>query len=215
MGAVVATFILFSLLFVEYEVIKAETTAPWYETLPAVAMDYKVHIDPGKEDCYFQYVNPGATFYVSFQVLRGGDGMAGFAVRHPSGQIVHPYQWRPSSDYQDQSSTGGYYSVCIDNQFSRFAAKLVNLYLTVIRYDQWDKFTKEVEELNLSVENFTRNVVGTLLCPTKNLVKHTPKGENHYLGEANKTKRKYQESLRLVLKLLSKTKQVYGQKGCC
>lgn len=42
--------------------------APWYENLPAVAMDYKVHIDPGKEDCYFQYVNPGATFYVSFQV---------------------------------------------------------------------------------------------------------------------------------------------------
>lgn len=60
--------------------------------------------------------------------------MAGFAVRHPNGQIVHPYQWRPNADYQDQASTGGYYSVCIDNQFSRFAAKLVNLYLTVIRY---------------------------------------------------------------------------------
>lgn len=45
-----------------------ETTLPWYESLPAVAMDYKVHIEPGKEDCYFQYVNPGATFYVSFQV---------------------------------------------------------------------------------------------------------------------------------------------------
>lgn len=86
--------------------------------------------------------------------------MAGFAVRHPNGQIVHPYQWRPNADYQDQSSTGGYYSVCIDNQFSRFAAKLVNLYLTVIRYDQWDKFTKEVEELNLSVENFTESIKG-------------------------------------------------------
>lgn len=50
--------------------IEPETTntVPWYENLPAVAMDYKVHIDPGKEDCYFQYVNPGATFYVSFQV---------------------------------------------------------------------------------------------------------------------------------------------------
>lgn len=45
-----------------------EPTVPWYENLPAVAMDYKVHIDPGKEDCYFQYVNQGATFYVSFQV---------------------------------------------------------------------------------------------------------------------------------------------------
>ena len=66
-------------------------------------------------------------------MLRGGDGNAGFAVRHPNGQIVHPYQWRPNSDYQDQQSAGGYYSVCIDNQFSRFAAKLVNLYITVIR----------------------------------------------------------------------------------
>ena len=43
---------------------------PWYETLPAVALDYKVHIDAGKEDCYFQYVNAGATFYVNFQVVR-------------------------------------------------------------------------------------------------------------------------------------------------
>lgn len=50
-------------------ILNAQSTPPWYENLPAVAMDYKVHIDPGKEDCYFQYVNPGATFYVSFQVL--------------------------------------------------------------------------------------------------------------------------------------------------
>ncbi|GLV44513.1 logjam [Carabus blaptoides fortunei] len=136
-----------------------ETTLPWYESLPAVAMDYKVHIEPGKEDCYFQYVNPGATFYVSFQVLRGGDGMAGFAVRHPNGQIVHPYQWRANSEYQDQTSTGGYYAVCIDNQFSRFADKLVNLYLTVVRYDQWDKYTKEIEDINMNMENFTHSIV--------------------------------------------------------
>lgn len=137
---------------------KTEVSKPWYESLPAVAMDYKVHIDPGKEDCYFQYVNPGATFYVSFQVLRGGDGKAGFAVRNPAGEIVHPYQWKANADYQDQSAGGGYYSVCIDNQFSRFAGKLVNLYITVIRYDQWEKFTKELEEMNLSVENFTTTI---------------------------------------------------------
>ncbi|KAG5344203.1 TMED5 protein, partial [Acromyrmex heyeri] len=130
-----------------------------YENLPAVAMDYKVHVDAGKEDCYFQYVNPGATFYVSFQVLRGGDGKAGFAVRNPEGVIVYPYQWRPNADYQDQSLNGGYYSVCIDNQFSRFAAKLINLYITVIRYDKWQKYTQELEELNLSVENFTSTIV--------------------------------------------------------
>lgn len=42
---------------------------PWYEQLPAVAMDYKVHLAAGKEDCYYQYVQPGATLYVSFQVM--------------------------------------------------------------------------------------------------------------------------------------------------
>ena len=59
---VVSTFLYF------LQICDSETTVPWYESLPAVAMDYKVHIDAGKEDCYFQYVNPGATFYVSFQV---------------------------------------------------------------------------------------------------------------------------------------------------
>lgn len=78
-------------------------------------------------------VHHATAYQVILQVLRGGDGMAGFAVRHPNGQIVHPYQWRAHSDYQDQQSTGGYYSICIDNQFSRFAEKLVNLYITVIR----------------------------------------------------------------------------------
>lgn len=93
--------------------------------------------------------------FSSIKVLRGGDGMAGFAVRNPAGQIVHPYQWKPSSEYQDQSGVAGYYAVCVDNQFSRFAPKLVNLYITVVRYDLWDQYTKEVEELNMNMENFT------------------------------------------------------------
>lgn len=88
-------------------------------------------------------------------MIRGGDGNAGFAVRHPNGQIVKPYQWLPSSDYSEQTSTGGYYAVCLDNQFSRFASKLVNIYITVIKYDEWDKYAKEIEALNLDIQNFT------------------------------------------------------------
>uniref|UniRef100_A0A182PJT7 GOLD domain-containing protein n=1 Tax=Anopheles epiroticus TaxID=199890 RepID=A0A182PJT7_9DIPT len=135
-----------------------EHDRPWYETLPAVAMDYKVHIEAGKEDCYFQYVQQGSTLYVSFHVIRGGDGMAGFAVRNPRGEIVHPYQWQASSDYTDGAAMGGFYAVCIDNQFSRFASKLVNLYITVIRYEEWEKFTKEIEDLNVNMNNFTSTI---------------------------------------------------------
>ena len=90
--------------------------------------------------CYIFIYLHSLSFYAMFhciiitQVLRGGDGMAGFAVRHPNGQLVLPYQWRANADYQEQTSAGGYYHICIDNQFSRFADKLVNLYMTVIRW---------------------------------------------------------------------------------
>ena len=66
-------------------------------------------------------------------MLRGGDGMAGFAVRNPGAQLVHPYQWKPASEFQEVAPIGGYYGICVDNQFSRFAAKLVNLYITTFR----------------------------------------------------------------------------------
>ncbi|XP_052873609.1 uncharacterized protein LOC128278926 [Anopheles cruzii] len=136
----------------------SDSDRAWYDTLPAVAMDYKVHIEAGKEDCYFQYVRQGSTLYVSFHVIRGGDGMAGFAVRNPRGEIVHPYEWQASSDYTDGAAMGGFYAVCIDNQFSRFASKLVNLYITVIRYEEWEKFTKEIEDLNVNMNNFTNTI---------------------------------------------------------
>lgn len=98
------------------------------------------------------YVIYTHTFY---QVIRGGDGKAGLAIRHPNGQLVKAYEWLPSSDYSEPSSTGGYYAICLDNQFSRFASKLVNIYITVIKYDQWTKYAQEIEGLQLNMQNFT------------------------------------------------------------
>lgn len=100
----------------------------------------------------FSYLNSKKT-----KVIRGGDGSAGLAIRHPNGQLVKAYEWLPTSDYSEQSSTGGYYAICLDNQFSRFASKLVNIYITVIKYDQWTKYAQEIEELQLDMQNFTVN----------------------------------------------------------
>ncbi|XP_064077846.1 transmembrane emp24 domain-containing protein 5-like [Macrobrachium nipponense] len=137
------------------------TSEDWaFDNAPGIAMDYKIHIDAGKEDCYWQYVHPGATIYVNMQVLKGGDGMAGLAVRNPQGEIVHPYTWKQSSEYEEVAKTGGYYGVCIDNQFSRFSGKLINLYMTTFRYDIWEQYTKELEELDISVNNFTHSIKG-------------------------------------------------------
>jgi len=123
---------------------------------PGIAMEYKVHVEAGKEDCYWQYVHPGATLYVSYQVLKGGDGNIGMAVRDPKLKVVHPYSWKASSEYEESDiAEGGYYSVCLDNQFARFSAKLVNLYLTTFRYDEWEKFSQELQDMDVTVENFT------------------------------------------------------------
>jgi len=119
-------------------------------------MEYKVHVEAGKEDCYWQYVHTNATLYVSYQVLKGGDGSIGMAVRNPQMKVVHPYAWKASSEYEESDiESGGYYSVCLDNQFSRFSAKLVNLYLTTFRYDEWEKFSAELQDMDVTVENFT------------------------------------------------------------
>ncbi|XP_076049153.1 p24 family member logjam isoform X2 [Oratosquilla oratoria] len=131
-----------------------------YDNAPGIAMEYKVHIDAGKEDCYWQYVHPAATIYINMQVLKGGDGMAGMGVRNPKGEIVHPYQWKQSDEYEEVSQTGGYYGVCLDNQFSKFAGKLVNLYMTTFRYDLWEKYTQELEQMDISVNNFTSSISG-------------------------------------------------------
>ncbi|VVC46271.1 GOLD domain [Cinara cedri] len=127
-------------------------TLPWYEYLPTLAVDFKVIIEPGKDECYFQFVNPGATFYVNAQVVKEGE-MVGFTVKHPNGQIVHSYEQKASLNFQDPYSTGGSYSVCVDNTFSKFDAKKVNVYISVIRYDKFE--IKEIRETNLNFKNVT------------------------------------------------------------
>jgi len=122
---------------------------------PGFAMDYRVHLDAGKEDCYYQYVHPGATIYTSINVLKGGDGQAGFAVRNPQGSFVLPYAWKSHAEHKETSKQGGYYAICLDNQFSKMAPKLINLYITTFRNDLWEKHTKEMQKNDLHVENVT------------------------------------------------------------
>lgn len=82
------------------------------------------------------------------------------AVKRPDGSIALPYKWQSVSEYEEPSAVEGYWSVCLDNQFSKFSAKLVNLYLTTFRYDEWERFAEELNELDMSVGNFTSVLQG-------------------------------------------------------
>jgi len=126
--------------------------------VPAIALDYKIHVDAGREDCYYQYIRTGSAVYVQFQVIKGGDGQAGFAVKDPHGQFVLPYAWKSEATYDTQTAIEGYYALCIDNQFSKFSAKLVSVYLNAYVVDDWSRFHDELEKLELSVGNFTQSI---------------------------------------------------------
>lgn len=73
---------------------------------------------------------------------------------------MHPYAWKASSEYEENAAAAGYYSFCLDNQFSKFSAKLVNLYLTTFRYDEWEKFAQELQDMDITVQNFTETLSG-------------------------------------------------------
>ncbi|XP_023210149.1 transmembrane emp24 domain-containing protein 6-like [Centruroides sculpturatus] len=121
-----------------------------------IAFEFKVHVDAGREECFYQFIHAGSTLFVAFQVMRGGDGMAGFAIRNPNGLHVFPYQWKPNAEYEEQKvEISGYYQLCIDNSLSRFASKLVSLYVNSFKRDEWESYIKELEEMDVTVANFT------------------------------------------------------------
>jgi hypothetical protein len=124
-----------------------------------VAYEFKVHVDSGKEDCFYQQIQPQSSLYVAFQVMRGGDGKAGFAVRDPNGAFVMPYTWKESAEHEVQSiEMGGFYQFCIDNSLSRFASKLVSFYLASFKRDEWENYVDELTKQDVTVANFTTSL---------------------------------------------------------
>ena len=103
-------------------------------------MEFDVEVGPRKEDCYWQYVKEGSTFYVGAQIIKGGEGSFGLGVRNPNGDIVLPYSWSPAAEYKEEKAQEGYYCVCLDNFFSgRSGNILVKLYMSTLHKVTFEK----------------------------------------------------------------------------
>lgn len=62
----VAAFqLLVLLLFVSH--VTCESFSPDNERL-GIAYEFKINLDPGKEDCFYQYIRAHSSLYVAFQV---------------------------------------------------------------------------------------------------------------------------------------------------
>ncbi|WAR14771.1 TMED6-like protein, partial [Mya arenaria] len=92
-------------------------------------------------------------------VLRGGDQLMDFYIRKPS--LITPVQearaterWIAVVDPEEE----GPYAICLDNTQSRMASKLVYVYLVTYVEEEWSKYRQEIEDLSLTVSNFTDTI---------------------------------------------------------
>jgi len=79
--------------------------------------------------------------------------------------------------------------MCIDNTLSRFASKLVSMYVAAFKRDEWEKYIDELNGQEVTVGNFTQSLanvdqnIGVML----KALDHSRKQMSHdwYLVEGN------------------------------
>ncbi|OQR72956.1 transmembrane emp24 domain-containing protein 1-like [Tropilaelaps mercedesae] len=179
-----------------------------------VSYEFKLHVDAGREECFYQYVEQNASVYVAFQVIRGGDGHAAFSVGAPTGHILLPYEWKPSAEFEEhEAAVTGHYQLCIDNSLSRFAEKLVSIYFNSFRRDNWNNYIAEIEKHGLAVSNFT-NTVDELETNLNEMTKYQEHTRNNlvvdwYLLKGNNSWVLYWSMLQCAVIVLATVGQVY------
>ena len=99
----------------------------------SVLLDYKIYVYGGTRDCYYQYAYANSNFYVSYQVVRGGDLKVGFHARYPNGTELQPYAWQESAEIETYAANPGYYEICFDNSKSRIGYRLVGMHMASFR----------------------------------------------------------------------------------
>ncbi|XP_060552556.1 transmembrane emp24 domain-containing protein 5-like isoform X3 [Ruditapes philippinarum] len=157
--------VIFSILWPEgwaEVVLGTETDEFDFDGLPGAQHEFKIEVGAGKEECFYQKIVAGGKLHISFEVLRGGDGLAALYLLKPEGSTLKFLQKSEIGtgggfEYRDFTETGPY-AICLDNTMSRMASKLVYVFLVTYVEEEWSKYRQEIEEVELTVSNFTVSI---------------------------------------------------------
>ncbi|XP_069114716.1 transmembrane emp24 domain-containing protein 6-like isoform X1 [Argopecten irradians] len=130
-----------------------------FDGLPGVQHEFKIEVPAGGEECFHQKVAEGANLHMSFEVLRSGsERLIDIVVKDPTSYIVEAHYAKSEVTIQHLVKIAGVYTICLDNQFSRMASKLVYVYLITFVPAEWTKYVQEIEDMNMAVSNFTHSI---------------------------------------------------------
>jgi len=108
-----------------------------------VEREMTVEVAAGKEECFFDTVQPGNTLNVEWQVVDGGDGQMSeldlnFRVIHPRGHPLEAVFKKSDGTFSQKMKDLGDYKICFDNTFSLLSSKTV--YFEVINENEDEEY---------------------------------------------------------------------------
>ncbi|XP_063409920.1 transmembrane emp24 domain-containing protein 6-like [Mytilus trossulus] len=133
-----------------------------FDGLPGVSYEFKVEVNAGDEQCFYQKIAQGARLYVSFEALRGGDRLIDVILRDPNMEILDSQIDQTEGSLEHETTVEGIYTICIDNTASMsryfYGSKRIYFYMGTYITAEWDKYIEEIEGLHLTVTNFTTSI---------------------------------------------------------
>jgi hypothetical protein len=84
-------------------------------------------VEPNKEECFYEQIDPGVTVGVMFQVTFGGRNDIDVYIKGPDDRLIYGRRRETEGKYVFQTTLGGTYSFCFSNQMSTYTQKSVSL----------------------------------------------------------------------------------------
>lgn len=99
-----------------------------------------ISIDPGRKDCFFQYINENETVELEYQVVNGAHGNLDitFSVADPVGGLLFTDFKKTGNSHTMIAHQSGDHQFCFDNTFSFYNFKIVFFdFILMEQIDEW------------------------------------------------------------------------------
>ncbi|ESO06964.1 hypothetical protein HELRODRAFT_77167 [Helobdella robusta] len=123
--------------------------------LPGMHQELKVELAAGSFECFHQRLQKDAKFSLFFEVLKGADKNIDFEIIQPDGMSLQNFQWTNEGQVNTRVPLDGVYTVCMDNRLSRYSNKIVFLFMNSYFEADWEKLSKDIQDLYDGVANVT------------------------------------------------------------
>ncbi|KAH8415358.1 hypothetical protein KR222_005082 [Zaprionus bogoriensis] len=154
--------------------------------LTASCQAFTVSVDAHNEECFFENVEGGTKFGVTFEVIEGGFLDVDIKITGPDQHVMHESEKESSGKYTFVAPSKGVYTVCFNNERSSMTPKLVMFSIELSDAPQRAPGAPGQEEVgHTKLEDMIRELSGTLTS-----VKH----EQEYMHVRDKIHRSVNES---------------------